>query len=256
LRNKTECQDYVAIGFKEQCIILSVADGHGTSKFGLDGARIAVRLFINTIKDYIKEFPDMEQLRTSLIRSKNHCLPKSLVSRWTKGVRAQHLREKRVEQFTARMYGTTLLGLVITPGFYFALQIGDGDIICVNEAGCAERVLETDKILGVETYSLSLDSAWRYAVTELRSFPSNEEMPALFMLSTDGYANSFVDDAGFRKAGSDYLSLMRQRGVGFVKKNLGQWLTRTSERGSGDDISIAFAFHKSKIANAPRGKCD
>lgn len=52
------------------------------------------------------------------------------------------------------LYGSALIGLVLTTEFLFAFQLGDGDIIKVSENG-AENVIEADKILGTETHSLS-----------------------------------------------------------------------------------------------------
>jgi hypothetical protein len=36
-----------------------------------------------------------------------------------------------------------------------------------------------------------------------------ETPPALILLATDGYANSFPDEAGFLKVGSDLLGMIR-----------------------------------------------
>lgn len=49
---------------------------------------------------------------------------------------------------------------MITPLFIFAFQLGDGDISFVDEAGL-DHLLEDEKILGVETHSLSKIDAWK-----------------------------------------------------------------------------------------------
>ena len=59
----------------------------------------------------------------------------------------------------------------------------------------------------------------------------------LVLLATDGYANSFREDRGFLKVGTDLLGMLRSDGLDHVKANLGDWLRETSEGGSGDDIT-------------------
>ena len=65
-------------------------------------------------------------------------------------------------------------------------------------------------------------------------------MPELILLATDGYANSFREDAGFLKVGSDLLGIIRTDGLDKVNENLETWLTETSKAGSGDDITLGI----------------
>ena len=64
--------------------------------------------------------------------------------------------------------------------------------------------------------------------------------PALILLSTDGYSNSFQDEAGFLKVGSDLLHMIRTTagGLDMVKEHLVAWLTESTYAGSGDDITV------------------
>ena len=66
-------------------------------------------------------------------------------------------------------------------------------------------------------------------------------MPALVMLSTDGYANCFGDDEDFFKVGADFLDYLRAEGVAFVGEKLEEWLRQSSRDGSGDDITVGLA---------------
>jgi hypothetical protein len=54
-----------------------------------------------------------------------------------------------------------------------------------------------------------------------------------------GYANSF-EDADFLKTGSDYLDLIRTHGIEHVNGHLEQWLSETTAKGSGDDITVGI----------------
>lgn len=49
---------------------------------------------------------------------------------------------------------------MITPIFIFAFQLGDGDISFVDNNGF-DHPLEDEKILGVETHSLSKIDSWK-----------------------------------------------------------------------------------------------
>jgi hypothetical protein len=60
------------------------------------------------------------------------------------------------------------------------------------------------------------------------------------LLSTDGYANAFREDAGFLQVGADLLDLVRQEGLGAVAGGLDSWLAEATEQGSGDDVTVGL----------------
>ena len=140
------------------------------------------------------------------------------------------------------MYGTTLLGIVITRGFTFAFQLGDGDISYVDING-VKPVLESEKILGVETHSLSKKDAWKNALTKVINRDTEEKVPFMYMLTTDGMANSFVSEAEFHKTCFEYFEMIREHGYKTVAENLPGWLSETSAMGCGDDISAVIAYY-------------
>ena len=72
-----------------------------------------------------------------------------------------------------------------------------------------------------------------------------EQAPAMLMLATDGYANSFATEAGFLDAGRDFFNIVNEQerqGVHTLRDELPNWLTQTSEKGSGDDISVGLLY--------------
>ena len=71
-----------------------------------------------------------------------------------------------------------------------------------------DPVLETDKILGVETHSLCKMDSWKKAVSVVRRRNSDENLPSLFMLSTDGFANSYRNEHEFVKTCADYYKFL------------------------------------------------
>ena len=66
--------------------------------------------------------------------------------------------------------------------------------------------------------------------------------PALILLATDGYANSYAEPAGFQAVGRDLLQGVRIQGAAWVEEQLEGWLLATSAAGSGDDITVALAL--------------
>ncbi len=138
-------------------------------------------------------------------------------------------------------YGTTLLGLVLANDFLFAYQLGDGDIIFTS-TNHVEPVINGDKILGVETHSLSKNDAWKKAITVVRRMNLEEDVPSMFLMSSDGFSNSFKNENEFKKTCSEYFDMINQYGVKTVKENLKSWLTETSAMGCGDDITVLISY--------------
>ena len=66
--------------------------------------------------------------------------------------------------------------------------------------------------------------------------------PALILAATDGYANSFRDEAGFQQVARDLWAMLRDEGVEAVQSNLKDWLNEASQQGSGDDITVGIVY--------------
>ena len=74
------------------------------------------------------------------------------------------------------------------------------------------------------------------------------EPPALILVSTDGYANSFRNEAGFFKVGSDLLDMIREDGLDSISDNLETWLIEASQAGSGDDVTLGLICRMDALA--------
>lgn len=255
IRTETECQDsYKKTICDDGTIILSVADGHGSKScpFSRTGSRIAVNVFCSIIKNLYDGYKGSpEQLLTYLNREGDTRISKAIDAEWKKRVVEAHRKNKRVIiplengeddlQSVYKQYGTTLLGLLVTKTFVFAFQLGDGDICYTTEDGL-EKVIEPEKILGVETHSLSRENAWEKANTIVRRLDIEETKPSMFSLSTDGFANSYKSEGEFKATVCDYLNMINEHGAKAVEDNLASWLTETSSMGCGDDITMLIAY--------------
>lgn len=242
-------------------VIVSISDGHGSNKcFRSDrGSRFAVRIGARLLDELING--RHAALPPAEIESKvRGSLPVEFVKRWRAAVEADLKREPFREEEFARMiekdgekarrlveanpllaYGATSLSFLLTPTYALYLQLGDGEMITVSEQGEIARPLPEDaRLLANETTSLCLEKAaddFRFAVHPHGA----ADLPALILLTTDGYYNSFSTIAGFHQVGSDLLQMLREEdGFGTVNRNVKGWLEEATAAGSGDDCTLAI----------------
>jgi len=228
--------------------ILAVSDGHGSAKSfrSETGAALAVQTAMKTLFDFLEPQAGAENL-TRLKRMAEEQLPKTLVRHWQALINAD-IAARPFSDDELRLlppnnpllaYGATVLAVAVTPSFALYLQLGDGDILTVLDDGTVERPLPKDeRLFANETTSLCGKDAWRDMRVRFQTL--GESVPALMFAATDGYANSFRDDAGFLKIGADLLDILSAEGIGYINAHLEEWLTEASHSGSGDDISVGL----------------
>lgn len=249
----------VAVNREGTTAMVAVADGHGSDKcFRSDlGAELAVESATNMLQRLVAaEVPvtNLESIAQAV---------EQIVVRWRsavdadlraapflsaelgalerrKGIDARRLVE--VNPYLA--YGTTLAAVVATASYILYVQLGDGDILAVDSAGQVTRPLEDDgRLFGGETTSLSGREAARDFRVGFQLLAAGEdEAPSLILLATDGYANSFRDDAGFVQVGSDLLGMIRAEGLDAVAGSLPDWLGEATHFGSGDDVTVGLLY--------------
>lgn len=228
-------------------LIMAVADGHGSARSFRSqwGALIAVLEACKLLKEAAAlSLPEITRLAADK-------LPQNLFSGWQEQV-ARHLRRKPfTPEEQARLngaketlaYGSTLLSALVTEDFIAYWQLGDGDILAVWEDGRVERPLPHDaRLFANETTSLCGDKAWQDFRCHVQ--PLLDKPPSLLLLCTDGYSNSFADEAGFLQAGRDFLALLQSQGADVVAEALPAWLEETSQAGSGDDVSVGLLWRQ------------
>ena len=127
------------------------------------------------------------------------------------------------------------------------MQLGDGEIILVADDGTITSPLPEDaRLLANETTSLCLAKAaedFRFGIR-----PLGTPAPALVLLTTDGYYNSFSTTAGFHQVGADLIEMMRTDGFDSVNRGVKGWLAEATQAGSGDDCTLAFIVRMDAIA--------
>ena len=161
VRSGRECQDSLKkVVLDSGAVILAVADGHGSDScpYSKTGSFTAVNVFCKILGDYLETYDGQpEMLFTFLKREGDTKIAQEIDVEWKRRILRLHAKSNREMPLDAdgekdreavyRLYGSTLLGLVLTKGFLFAFQLGDGDIVKVSESG-VYSVIEADKILG------------------------------------------------------------------------------------------------------------
>lgn len=252
-------------------IALAVADGHGSAKCFRShlGAQFAVGAATETVAEQLTPPNGPSDLASIAATAQE------LVLRWQAGVAAhlssepfseeelQRLEEKEgiraraaVEAHPLLAYGATILVTLLTDTFVLYLQLGDGDIFTVSEEGQVRRPLAGDaRLFADQTTSLCAADPLRdfrvgFELFDRDASGGDESAPALVLLSTDGYANSFRDEAGFLQVGADLFELLRNEGIAPVRDNLESWLNEASRCGSGDDVTVGLLCRTSAIEPA------
>ena len=150
------------------------------------------------------------------------------------------------------IYGSTLLSVVVTSNFIFCFQIGDGDIVIVDSNDRIHNPFnQLNEKLGGESIAFSMDRTNSLCMNhswdkfDVKIYSIHDLHPRLILLTTDGYSNSFSTFEGFLKIGIDYLNMLDIKGPEYLKWNLDEMLKVTSERGSGDDITLGYLYRPS-----------
>lgn len=251
------------LGFGGGGLVAAVADGHGNATYVRSdrGAQFAVSAALSCSAEALEAAGGS---LSSLKRLLDEALPRAIWERWsmlvTDDAQSNAFTElelaivmrtsgdssvRRLHANPLLAYGTTLLVAALAPNFMAFLQIGDGDIIVVDEFGQSVEPIEHDaRLIANETTSLCLPNAWR----EFRSsFQQVIDAGAdCVLLSTDGWANSFADRDGFLKVGSDVRTFVESSGRLPRRDEIEPWLSEASRAGSGDDVTLAIA-HREKV---------
>ncbi len=251
-----------------EAVVVAVADGHGSpmSLRSHLGAELAVVMATEMLWTGLADAPDARnpEEEAQILRG---LLPE-LTERWAAEVRLELERRplegaelRRLEERAGSAglaalgrnpllaYGATVLAVLVSRATVHYVQLGDGDILTVWRNGEVRRPLPADRqLIANETTSLCQPDAWRqFRVSSDRL----KDAPRLILLSTDGYSNSFASEDEFLQVGSDLLEMIERDGLKAVEGRLEGWLNETSERGAGDDVTLAIVSNPSSTAVPP-----
>lgn len=240
-------------------LAVAVSDGHSSEHcFRSDiGARFAVDAALAALNAYGEGVAD-DAPHADRRRFAEDLLPRLVYDCWSEAVEADLAARPFSNDEQSRLpaergarlaYGTTGLSVLLGDRFIVYAQIGDGDILVVTDDGVVERPIAADaRHFANATTSFANADAWR----DMRIVyqPLDAGAPALVLLSTDGYANSFRTEADFIQLGPDLLAILRDWGPDAVRSELPDWLSAATREGSGDDVTAAIVYRRD-AAGAP-----
>lgn len=97
-RSGLECQDSsVRKKFSDGTVIMAVADGHGSKDcpYSKTGSTIAVRVFLDIMKQLHNSTDNLESLLTYLTREGEMAVAKDIDAEWKRRIQKEHMNQKR-----------------------------------------------------------------------------------------------------------------------------------------------------------------
>ncbi len=251
-----ECQDnsdsWEGNGY---CGII-VCDGHGGDKYirSAIGSRLACEIGKENISAFMGKF---DFSNTTKIDSALEQLEKSIVSSWYSAVEADYSANPVTEddRFNAlsgsdknaliknpiKAYGSTFIAAVKTNNYCFVLKLGDGNTIFFYSDGSNEMPQELedeDCQFNITTSLCNNDAALSFHHC-FRKFDKDRNVTGI-VLTSDGVINCY-------KTEENYISFMQNVYFGYgeddvetAREDLRPALEKLSEKGSGDDLSVAI----------------
>lgn len=249
-RKQAACQDFSCSDSFEGSSAAAVADGHGNHRYFRSGigSRFAAVAALAAIREFLKrEGPGDISGDTE---AKLMQLKKNIILSWNRKVAAHYashpfleeelasLSERRREflqngELVETAYGTTLIAAAVTPDYWFGLQIGDGDCFGISGGSKIFVPRESGLVGNVTTSLCEPDAYYKFHHVFQR------EIPDAVVMSTDGVRNSFASGEHYEKFMERVACEVTAGGKKDTEAVLGEFLSEMTERGSGDDLSVA-----------------
>lgn len=240
----SKSQDYLMYKKLNDGVICSIADGHGIKrcKYSHIGSEFACKSCLEVLSDLYEDINkniDIDIFIKGLIESNE--IQMKVQSKWRKRV-VKHFKDNipNVYNIDYVLYGTTLLGVLVTDKIKLYLQIGDGNIVEYNNKFNLINYEKESKIKGIVN-SMYLDDAYKYIDLKISKINNKEQLDSIILFS-DGFTNSFKNYKELNK-NLTYTIKQYRKNV-FTKNNLKKtykkYLDILSMNNSKDDISIIF----------------
>lgn len=254
------CQDFSGAYQDENLSMVAVADGHGSDKYIRSdrGSKIAVNSAFATIKGLVCEMEESGDFYD--LYEIERALTKGILNQWHIAVDDDFNKDpfeeediKGLNEATAasyldgsdkdHAYGSTLLAFFNSKSLSMAIQIGDGDLVAVNERGDLYMPVPEDKDC-VFNKTTSLCGSNAGSKFRFYAFPTP---PAAVFLSTDGMINSFANKEDFFDMYRECIVETMDVSPESTLKELSESLPICSKKGSGDDMSVAMWMDLEKM---------
>jgi serine/threonine protein phosphatase PrpC len=212
-------QDYLMVEDNENCLIATLSDGLGSSKYSSEGAQIACQVIV----DYFKSTSNQQVV----VNSMNECL---LLS-WEKRVRGK-------SNIIADFRTTNSFVVVLKDEKRVIVgQIGDSLVAYKIDEGMVKMSV-SDKDFLNETDCLGGRKTSRYELTEYQYHND-----FTFLIASDGFGDELISDKMdllFDYFKTKYCKISRKNRNYELKKEIKQFLNEKND----DDKSVIFVWTK------------
>ncbi len=253
-RNGLPLQDAIMSMKDRDFLYVAVADGHGSKLcFRSDvGASLATLSAIDIIKHQARSISLLKSTKERELALRN--VLQAIGAHWSrevmKDLKAKPFQtdelellsnehKKRLSTNALLAYGSTLNLVALNRKNIFGFCLGDGDALFKFKD---EIKLLEDKNESIGDATDSICQA--NSIMNARYFDFESKNVDCFIISTDGYKNSFESSEDFKQVVEDMYNILKSNGAVSIKNSLAKWLDETSIKGSGDDISACFLYNE------------
>jgi len=224
----------------EELHLMVVSDGHGGERYWLSdvGSRLACEEAANAVEAAAKQNCLDDQVLWQQMLAEQ--LPKTIHSQWLDAIHQdwQNLQNPDQEDFSPQLYGCTLGLVLMAPEWWGHTGLGDWDlVICSGTEALLISEEEESLSKGEATASLSMGKIDQEFKRRTKVYTWKIEKEETITLSTDGIRKSCATD-------KDFIELVRQLIEINETKNLELCLKEITQKGSGDDLSLAICSRK------------
>lgn len=254
-----ECQDASGSYSDDLMSIAVVADGHGSDNYPRTafGSKFAVKAAIDAIKEFVQTIKNSEEIQFNADEKESaenmlYGLANNILGQWHnlvdehvkfnpfseadfKKVSDKYIAKYNSGECNAKAYGTTLLAACITEDFWFGVHIGDGKCVTVNNDFTTEEPIPWDENcqMNVTTSICDDDASSEFRVC------FSKDVPLGIFLGCDGIDDSYSGDEELHALYLALLEVFAEEGFDEAIKQIKEFLPKTSQSGSGDDVSIS-----------------
>ncbi len=235
-----ENQDVGLAKVKANHAYLIVSDGHGgkdyiRSHIGAKHAVLALEAIFNDFASNYKNFDSINHAEQTL--------KEKIITSWRK-LTIDHYINNPLPSYEIdpyKLYGATLLGVLLKDDYMVVIQIGDGNILALLENEDIVQYFKKDKkLVGNETTSICEINAIKDLHVKIVKL---NVLPILIMVTTDGVINSFTDINDFYSLPKEVVMEIKSLGFNKTCQNFRQLLNDMVNKGSGDDCTVAILYN-------------
>lgn len=271
----TECQDNsLSWSVKKKYRAIIVCDGHGNSRYfrSAIGSRFACLAGKETINDFMdvllgnkklkKQFVQNEKQRDDMLRQ----LERAIIQKWIMSVQddiatqpfdqddkfvALDDKEKAyINSTPVKAYGSTFVAVVLCQTFFFVLKLGDGNV-CVLSKEKGMQSIETicpDMLDDQLQFNLTTSLCGSSADMDFKHcfVPVTDKNVQSIVATSDGVFNCYLAEQPYLDFATNVVDGYQTQDIAVARDELAEFLPRLSQKGSGDDMSVAIIFKKDK----------